>query len=356
MRIAAKRSRRLGHELRARKNALRELMARCREAIVAANSKVTKAKARLSIAFERGTAHLHQVQDRFTRLTSSIAKKPQKPPEEFHARENELPVPAARFREAIVATDSKVTKVRAQLPIAIEQWTGHLLQVQNPLAGLARSIAEKPRKPPEELRTRENELPVPAAVPREATVEADSNVTKAKAQLSFVFEQGTARLRRAQETLAALGRNVVDKRRRRRQELRARESQMRELLANSLDAIVVIDADHRFVTANRRALDLFGVSERNLSKFNIDVFLSHTQIPDLQQNGSFFKGRPERHGKCVIRRLDGSLRVAEFAFAKDFLPLHLCRFYDLCMPQRPTPIHHRMGPGTQHFSQVGQAH
>ena len=122
---------------------------------------------------------------------------------------------------------------------------------------------------------------------------------------------------------------------------------MRELLANSPDAIAVINGDHCFVTANQRALDLFGVFEKNLRKFNIDVFLFRGQIPDLHQNGSFFMGRPERHGKCMIRRVDGSMRAAEFAFVADFLPLqHLCRFYDLRMPQRPTPMQHRIGPET----------
>lgn len=130
---------------------------------------------------------------------------------------------------------------------------------------------------------------------------------------------------------------------------------MQELLASSLDAIVVISGDHRFVTANRRALDLFGVSERNLSKFNIDAFLFRGQIPELERNGSFFKGRQERHGKCTIRRLDGSLRVAEFALVTEFLPLHVYRFYDLCMPRWPTPIQHRIAPETQHGSHAGQA-
>src|SRR5215470_2323100 len=425
-RIAAERARRLGRELRTREKALRVLLvAGCREAIVAASSKVTKAKAQVSIAFKKGTGHLREAQNRLARLRKRIAEKrqrqaeerrarklqkpptelraredglrvpearpregvvgankitkvkaqpaaapeqwtahllqahnplaglsrtagkPQKPPEELRAREDELRVPEARPREANVEADRKISKVEVQPLAAFGQWTEHLLQAQNPLAGLTRSIAGKPQKPPEEPRTQENELRVPEARPREATVAANSQVTRAKGRVSSAIEHGAARLRRARKRLAGLGGNTVDKRQRGRQEVGARESQMRELLANSPDAIAVINGDHCFVTANQRALDLFGVSEKNLRNFNIDVFLFRGQIPDLHQNGSFFMGRPERHGKCMIRRVDGSMRAAEFAFVADFLPLqHLCRFYDLRMPQRPTPMQHRIGPET----------
>src|SRR5215475_5018342 len=362
-RIAAERARRLGRELRTREKALRVLLvARCREAIVAAISKVTKAKAQVSIAFKKGTGHLREAQNRLTRLrkriaekrqkqaeerrarklqkppkelraredglrvpearpregvvgankitkvkaqpaaapeqwtahllqahnplaglTRSIAGKPQKLPEEPRARENELRVPEARPREATPRANSKITKVRARVSAAFVKGTGHPREAQNPLAEIGRSTAGKPQKPPEEPRTQENELRVPEARPREATVAANSQVTRAKGRVSSAIEHGAARLRRARKRLAGLGGNTVDKRQRGRQEVGARESQLRELLANSPDAIAVISGDHCFVTANQRALDLFGVSEKNLRKFNIDVFLCRGQIPDLHQ-------------------------------------------------------------------------
>jgi len=346
-RSIAEKPQKLPEEPRARENELRVPEARPREATPGANSKITKVRARVSAAFVKGTGHPREAQNPLAGLTRSTAGKPQKPPEELRAREDELRVPEARPREANVEADRKISKVEAQPPAAFGQWTEHLLQAQNPLAGLTRSIAGKPQKPPEEPRTQENELRVPEARPREATVAANSQVTRAKGRVSSAIEHGAARLRRARKRLAGLGGNTVDKRQRGRQEVGARESQMRELLANSPDAIAVINGDHCFVTANQRALDLFGVSEKNLRKFNIDVFLFRGQIPDLHQNGSFFMGRPERHGKCMIRRVDGSMRAAEFAFVADFLPLqHLCRFYDLRMPQRPTPMQHRIGPET----------
>ena len=368
--IAEKRQKR-AEERRARRNELRVQAASYPKAVVEANHKITKTKAQLSIVPGQWTAHLLQAQNPLAGLARSIAEKPQKPAEELHAREDELRVQVARSQETTVEADNKVTTVEGQAPGApatLEQWAAHFQQAQSALAGLTKSIPEKPQrmakerrtqelqKPPEEPRAREDELRVQAARPRETVVEADSKITKVKAQLSAGFEQGTSRLRRARKTLAGLGRNITDKRQRGRQELGARESQMRELLENSPDAIAVINGDHCFVTANRKALDLFGVSERNLGKFSIDVFLFRGQIADLQRNGSSFMGRQEKHGKCTIRRLDGSLRAAEFAFVTDFLPLqHLCRFYDLHMP-RPTPIQHRIGPGTQDASHAGQAH
>ena len=251
----------------------------------------------------------------------------------------------------------EITKFRLQFSIALEQIKVHLWRVRYRFRKLKRVAAAEARRLGHEVRERGDALRrLLLTKCRKTIFAAHSKGTKAKAQLSLGFEQGTARLRQAQKRLAGLGRNVVHKRRRRRQEIGAREIQMHELLADSPDAIAVINGDHRFVTANRRALDLFGVSEKNLSKFNIDVFIYRGQISDLQRNGSLFMGRQERHGKCMIRRFDGSLQVAEFAFVTDFVPpLHLCRFYDLRMPQRLTPVQHRIQPGAQHSSNAGQA-
>jgi PAS domain-containing protein len=99
------------------------------------------------------------------------------------------------------------------------------------------------------------------------------------------------------------------------------------LLANSLDAIAVINTDRRFVGANGKALDLFGISETNMGKFTIDAFFSHGQTPKFDSNGLPVARRAAKHGKCEIRRLDGSLRIAEYIFVAHFAPFrHLCRF------------------------------
>jgi hypothetical protein len=67
-----------------------------------------------------------------------------------------------------------------------------------------------------------------------------------------------------------------------------------------------------------------------MGKFTIDAFLPHKQILDFDGKGSPFIKREERHGKCRIRRLDGSLRIAEYAFVPNFTPRrHLSRFHDV---------------------------
>ena len=126
------------------------------------------------------------------------------------------------------------------------------------------------------------------------------------------------------------GASAVDKPRRLRKALRTRENDLRKLLANALDAVVVTDDDHRFVAANPKALDLFGVSETNSRNFTIDAFLPRGQILYFDGNGSPFIGREERHGECKIRRMDGSLRAAEYSFVANFVPRrHLCRFHNV---------------------------
>jgi PAS domain S-box-containing protein len=155
-------------------------------------------------------------------------------------------------------------------------------------------------------------------------------ITKFRSGLLIALEQMTVHLQRAQNTLTGLARSIAEKHRRLREAPLERENSLRNLLVSSPDAIVVINADHRFVAANPRALDLFGISETNMGKFTIDAFLPHDQIPDFDGNSRPFMNHGERHGKCRIRRLDGSLRIAEYAFVPNFTPRrHLSRFHDV---------------------------
>jgi PAS domain S-box-containing protein len=137
-------------------------------------------------------------------------------------------------------------------------------------------------------------------------------IIKFRSQLFHVSEQVTVDLRLAQNTLR-LPRSAVDRSRRLQKALRARENDLRKLLASSPDAIVVTNVNRRFVAANPKGLNLFGVSEANLKKFTIDAFLSHGHILSFSGHGSPFIRREKRHGECKIRRLDGSLRVAVFS-------------------------------------------
>jgi PAS domain S-box-containing protein len=134
--------------------------------------------------------------------------------------------------------------------------------------------------------------------------------------------------------LANLAKSLAETRRRVQEALREREDGLRKLLTSSPDSIVVTNADHRLVAANPRALDLFGISEANMGKFTLDAFLPHQQILDLDGNGPPFMKREERHGKCKVRRLDGSLRVTEYTFVTNFAGRrHLSKFHDV-VPKR----------------------
>jgi PAS domain S-box-containing protein len=155
-------------------------------------------------------------------------------------------------------------------------------------------------------------------------------ITKFRSGLFIAFEQMTVHLQRAENTLTRLVRSFAEKHRRLQEALREREDGLRKLLASSPDAIVVTNADHRFVAANPTALDLFGISEANMGKFTVDAFLPHEQILDFDGNGSPFMKRKESHGKCRIRRLDGSSRIAEYTFVTNFAGRrHLSRFHDV---------------------------
>jgi PAS domain-containing protein len=155
-------------------------------------------------------------------------------------------------------------------------------------------------------------------------------ITKYRSQLFAASEQAMVYLRQAQNTLTELGRTVADKPRRLQEALRARENDLRDLLVNSLDPIIVTDVGWRFVAANLQGLDLFGVSETNMRRFTIDIFLSQDQTPYIAGHGSSFIRREKRHGECKIRRLDGSLRVADYVLLAHFLPnWYVCRFCNI---------------------------
>jgi PAS domain-containing protein len=171
---------------------------------------------------------------------------------------------------------------------------------------------------------------------RDSIAAMSYKIIKFRSQLSKGFEEEAAYLRGAQSTLGKLAKSVVEKPRRRREELHVREDELHDLLTSSLEGIVLTNDSHRFIAANPKALELFGVSEKNAEKFTIDAFLSRGQTLGLFEtnSGSPFLGRREGHGKCRIRRLDGGLRIVECVWVANYVPfLHLCKFCDVT-PQR----------------------
>jgi hypothetical protein len=109
------------------------------------------------------------------------------------------------------------------------------------------------------------------------------------------------------------------------------------MVAISPDATVVTDCSRRLVIANLKALDLFGISECNARKFSIDAFIAYGQIAGLRGSEVLFREREKRHGKCKIRRLDGSLRLAQYVFLPNVVPqMDLYKFMN-AVPYRLAP-------------------
>jgi PAS domain-containing protein len=146
-------------------------------------------------------------------------------------------------------------KFKSQAHIALEQATVHLERVQQILASLGRGAADKLQ---EARRTRENDLRKLLANSLDAIVFANGKIAKFRLPLFIALKKVTVHFQRAQKTLTRLGRSVIDRPRRLQEARRTSENDLRKLLANSLDAIVVTDGDHRLVYANPKALDLFG--------------------------------------------------------------------------------------------------
>jgi PAS domain S-box-containing protein len=144
-----------------------------------------------------------------------------------------------------------------------------------------------------------------------------SQISIALEELFVALERMTVHLHRAQKTLARLGRSVIDQPRR-LQASRTKREDFGKCLQDFQYATVVTNGDGRLVYANPKALDLFGVSELNMRKFTTDTFLSHFQKLELRRKWYAIR-RDERYGKCEIRRLDGSLRVAEYIFVANFI-------------------------------------
>ena len=77
------------------------------------------------------------------------------------------------------------------------------------------------------------------------------------------------------------------------------------------------------------------VSEANMTQFTIDAFLLESEILYFGGNGLPFMSQKETQGECKIRRLTGSLRIAEYIFVAKFVPFrHLFIF---CNDREWTP-------------------
>ena len=300
------------------REAIRARVDDLRHLLTSARGRIVKCSSQLVATWEKLTVYSRQAQKTLVGLGKNVVEKPR---EAIRARVDDL-------RHLLTSARGRIVKFNSQLLSTWEKFTVYPRQAQKALVGMGSKVTEKPR---EALRTSVNNLQDDLrdlkTRTHDAMAVAGGKISKCKSQLFARWEKLTVHLRQSQKALVGFGSNVFEKPRRLQKALRAKENNLRKLLASSLDPIVVLDVGRRLVAANPKALDLFGVSETNLKKFTIDAFLSGSEVLYFNGNGSPFKGRAEKHGECKIRRLDGSARVAEYVFVANFAPYqHLCRF------------------------------
>jgi PAS domain-containing protein len=272
---------------------------------------IAKFSSQLFIALEQATLHLRRSLNQLTeRATSAVEKM------------REL---LAGCLDAVAVANAKLVKSGLQIPLAFKKAALRLQRALNPLTQRGKAALQK--------------IPEILASSLDTVIVANAKITKFSWQLLVALKQAPARFWQTLEPLTERGKNVLDKTRHLQETRRARENDLRELLASSVDAVVVTNIDHRFIAANPIALHLFGVSESNITQFTIDAFLFEGEILHLDGNGLPFVSREETQGECKIRRLTGNLRIADYIFVANFVPFrHLFIFRNIrvWVPKRRT--------------------
>ena len=231
--------------------------------------------------------------------------------ETVHARKYYWPELRKGGAVVIAVTSVGIAKSRAYLA-ELSEWTSvHLRQARQ-------ALASDKQKMEKVVAARKADLEAGYAV---AMVATNRGLKKVGAQIHMPLKYGTRSIQRAGYKVANAGREIASKPRRIREARKARENDLLNLIATSLDAIVVTDDEHRFVTANTNALQLFGVSYANIRNFTLDSFVANGQVAGFNGRGA------SKKGNCKIRRLDGNVRLAEYEFTANYVPFrHLCIF------------------------------
>jgi len=315
---------------RSSESAWRKLEASFLAAVVFTNGKITKFRPQLAMASERAAAHVQSAQSALARAGTGTADGLL---EALRSTHNALRRLRASFLAAVVFTNGKTAKLRPQLAMASERAAAQVRSAQSALAKLGTGIANTLRHA---LRSTENALRKLCVGFLEAIFAIKRAIRNCGSKLFAALKQVAIPFQNAYGALARVVRSAIDRPRRLEEARLARENDLQTLLASSADAVIVTNSDRRLVAANSQALDIFGVSELNMSNFTIGTFLSQRQIRDFDRNCSPFVGGDERHGKCKIRRLDGSVWVAECIFVANFVPRrNLYRFVNVA-PQKIT--------------------
>jgi PAS domain-containing protein len=153
-------------------DAFRKLRASSRDALIVANERVTRLRSEVSSASRKGIVQVRMAQETAATLGRTGVDKVQKL---RHELENELRRLGAGCHDAIVATGGKIAGLGSQVSAASKQVAMKLQKAQNAVTGLARTIADKPRRMREARWARENELRSLLASSLDAIVVTDSD-------------------------------------------------------------------------------------------------------------------------------------------------------------------------------------
>ena len=281
----------------------------------------------------KATVRLHRAQNASARLERIAANKARglgyalraKATVRLHRAQNALArlkrIAANKARGLIVAN-----KARGLGYALRAKATVRLHRAQNASARLERIVANKARGLGEVLRAKVMDSGQWLGGVLDAIVVLSDKTRKFIPRFPVSSKQLTVTLRRIKNRFAGVRRSIAERPRRLQETLHAREIVLPKLLESSSDAIVVMSKELRFVGANAKALDMFGISEKNMTMFSMDAFLRGRILP-YDENGAPFTSQRECHGNCKIQRLDGTLRVVEFIFVANYIPLlHVCRF------------------------------
>lgn len=157
-------------------------------------------------------------------------------------------------------------------------------------------------------------------------VRLSSELKAAHENLETQIEQRTAELNEANRQLML---DLVD-RMKAEEALRTSEVQLRALFDSSLDAILVLDDNRRFIDANPSALALFGISKDTLNDFTLDQFVAPQNKDHFVQEWPTVRTEIEHWGELALLRADGTTRVVQFSSKANFLPgRHLANFRDI---------------------------
>ena len=210
----------------------------------------------------------------------------------------------------------EIAKFRSQ---AWDQLSARLRPAENVLDRLQRRTATWLRQVRQDFT---NDCRASGADARRVLIIANETLTRLGSQVLAASRQGPMELQNAQN---AASKNPVTRR-----SHRTSENDLHNLLASSLDAVAVTNDNRRLVSANAKALELFGISEFNMRNFTLDAFVASVEQTDFDWSNPCSKGRETRLNRCKIRRLDGGLLIADCQFSAGIVPhRHLCKFLNV---------------------------